>query len=133
MTIDIAIQAVCGRKIFIWWPCEGTLNDFLLWQKKIANCLKCIKTQNITSYFERCLKCHFYLNFCVYKKNKYFPLFVKFGNTKTIMTSLKYAPTKSKIVKLLPSVTVAVALLDTSLNINQQVWRRHVHQPDSKH
>ena len=69
---------------------------------------------------------------CV-QKNKYFPLFVNFGNTKTIMTSLKYAPTKSKIVKLLPSVTVAVALLDTSLNINQQVWRRHVHQPDSKH
>ena len=47
---------------------------------------------------------------CV-QKNKYFPLFVNFGNTKTIMTSLKYAPTNSKIVKLLPSCQVWLSLL----------------------
>ena len=55
-----------------------------VWLSALANtdyqlCLKCFKTQNVTSKFEGYLECHFYLNFRVYKKQpKWYPLFVIF-------------------------------------------------------
>ena len=65
--------------------------------KKIANCLKCIKTQNITSYFERCLKCHFYLNFCVYKKTNISPCLSILGTQKQLWHRWNMHPQKVKL------------------------------------